>query len=144
MRRAPFRNRRVRPPFINRRQPAPEQHLAAQLELLGSLVTGIDPARLAQPLELTFIKIEAIRLTDDLVGREAQPIEIVADRLVELGSRALAIGIVDAEDERAAILPREQEIMQRRADIADVQPTRRRRREARDDAHRGSFTFGPV
>ena len=48
--------------FINRRQSAPEQHLAAKLELLGGLVAGIDSARRFQPFELAFVQIEALGL----------------------------------------------------------------------------------
>ena len=119
--------------LIDRRQPAPEQDLAAKIELLGRLVAGIDPPGGLEPLELALVEVEPLRLAHDPVGLEAEPVEIVADRVVELGRRALAVGVVDAEDERAAVLPREQEIVERGADIADVQPAGRRRREAGDD-----------
>ena len=125
--------------LVDRRQAAAEQHLAAKLELLGRLVAGIDPAGLAQPLELALVEVEPLRLAHDLVRCQPEPVEIVADRLVELRGRALAVGVVDAQDERAAVLPREQAVVQRGADVADVQPAGRRRREAGDDAH-----FGPV
>src|SRR4051812_12338143 len=79
-------------------------------------------------------------LAEESVGVEAHPFEIVADRLVELGRRTLAVGVVDPKDERSAMLFRKQVVVQRRADIADMQAARRRGRKAGDDAH----GFGPV
>src|SRR5437588_950251 len=86
--------------FVDGWQPAPEQHLAAKVELLSGFVAGIDSARLAQPLELARVEVESLGLTNDPVWRQAEPFEIVADRAVELGRRALAVGVVDAQDER--------------------------------------------
>ncbi len=111
--------------LVDRRQPAPEQHLAAKLELLGRLVAGVDAAGLAQPLELAFVQVESLRLTHDPLGPQAEPVEIVADGLVEPGGRALPVGVVDAQDEAAAVLPGEEIIVQRRADVAHVQPSGR-------------------
>ena len=48
--------------LIDRREPAPEEHLAAKLELLGRLVSRIDAATVLQPLELALVEIEALRL----------------------------------------------------------------------------------
>src|SRR5207302_553640 len=93
--------------LVDRRQSASEEHLAAKIELLRGFVTGIDPSRRLQTLKLAFVQLEALRLTDDLVGAEPEPVEIVTDRMVELGRRALAVGVVDPEGERAAVLPRE-------------------------------------
>jgi hypothetical protein len=56
-----------------------------------------------------------------LVGLEAEPVEVIANGLVIVGRRALAVGIVDPQDEGPAMLPCEQEIVQGRANIADVQ-----------------------
>ena len=123
---------------------APEQDLAAKVELLGSLVAGVDAARRLQPLEFALVEVESLGLANHLIRLQSQPIQVVADRLVEFGGRALAVGVVDPQDEGSAMLLREQIVVQRGADVADVQPARRRRGEAGDDAHRGSFTFGPV
>ena len=130
--------------LIDRRQPAAEQDLAAQIELLWRFIAGIDAPGVLQPLKLALIEVEPLRLADDQVGSEAHPLEVVTDRLVELGRRPLGVGIVDPEDEFAAILPREQIIVKRGADVADVQPPGRRRREAGDDTHRGILTDGPL
>ena len=140
-----LRHRRIgRFPLIHRRQPAPEQDLAPDLQLLGGLVAGIDSPGALEPLELALVEVEPLRLPDHLVGIEPQPCEIVANRLVELGGRPLAVGVVDPEDEPPAVLPREQEVVQRRPDVPDVQPPGRRGSEAGDDGHRGVFTCGPV
>src|SRR3546814_17677285 len=45
-----------------------------------------------------------------------------------------AVGILDAQQELAAVVAREQPVEQRGARAADMEETRRRRREARDDA----------
>ena len=47
--------------------------------------------------------------------------------------RALAVGVLDAQDERAAVVARQQPVEQRRARVADVQVAGRARGEA--DAH---------
>ncbi len=115
-----------------------------KLELLGRFVSGIDPPRGLEPLELAFVEVEPLRLADDLVRDQPEPAEVLANRFVELRGRALAVGVVDPEDEPAAMLPREQEIVQRRADVADVQPPGGRWGEAGNDHHRVSFTPGSV
>src|SRR3546814_18061731 len=48
--------RALRLALIDRGQPAREQDLAADLQLLGRLVTGIDAPRRLQPFELGFIE----------------------------------------------------------------------------------------
>ena len=128
--------------LVDRRKPAPEQHLAAEIELLWRFVTGIDASGGLQPFELAFVQIEPLRLAHHHVGIDPEPAEIVADRGIELGRRALGVGVVDAQDELAAVLLREQEIVQRGADIADVEPAGRRGGEA-GDGH-GVFAIGPV
>src|SRR5262249_33433782 len=95
-------------------------------------------------LELAFVEIEAFRLPERPAGRQAEPFEIVADRVVELGGRALTIGVVDPQDERPVIPAREKEVVERRSDIADMESPGRRRRESGNDAHPGSFVLGPV
>ena len=108
--------------LIDRRQSASEQHFAPHVEFLGRLVTGIDPSRRTQLVELAFIKVEPLRLPKHCVGLYAQPVEIVADRLFELDGRPLAIGIVDPQQETPVMLQREQRIVQCGPDIPDMQP----------------------
>ena len=130
--------------LVDRRKPAAEQDLPAQLQLFGGLVAGVDAASLPQLLELALVKVEPLGLADDAVRREAQPLEIFADGLVELRRRPLPVGIVEPQNEGTTELAGEQEVVQRGADIADVKPPRRRRGETRNHGHRGSCTFGAV
>ncbi len=81
--------------------------------------------------------LDWLGLKPDQVRIQPEPVEVVADRLVELGPRALPVGVVDAQHEPAAVLPGEQEVVKRGADVADVQPAGRGRREAGRDAHFG-------
>jgi len=118
---SPFRRRLAFGlPLVDRREAAPEEHLAAKLELLGCLEAGINPARGLQPVEFAFVEVEPLRLANDRIQLEAQPFEVVTDRPVEFLCRALAIGVVDAQDELARMTLRKEEIVQRRPDVADV------------------------
>src|SRR5205085_1397673 len=90
------------------------------------------------------VKIEPLGLPDHPVRHQPQPGQVLMNCGIELQRRALAVGVVNPEDERAAILPSEQEVVQRGTDIADMQPARRRWRKAGDYAHRDVFTRGPV
>src|SRR4051812_6288482 len=76
--------------LVDRRQPSSEQHLAAELELLGRLVASIAPASRFKSTKLAFVQVETLGLPNDHVGREPQPLEIVADRRVKLRGRSLA------------------------------------------------------
>src|SRR5205085_8885499 len=62
---AAFGNGRVgRLALVDRRQAPPEQHLAAKLELFGSLIAGVDPARFLQLGKFALVKIEPLGLPD--------------------------------------------------------------------------------
>ena len=69
---------RERRAFINWWQPAPEQHLAPQIEFLGRLVTGIDMPCLTQRGEPRFVQIEPAGLAHLGIRRQPQPGQIVA------------------------------------------------------------------
>src|SRR3546814_7994473 len=65
---------------------------------------------------------------------EPEPAHPVEDRVDRGLGGAGAVGILDAQQEIAAVVAREQPVEQRGARAADLEETRRRRREARDDA----------
>src|SRR3546814_1152250 len=65
---------------------------------------------------------------------EPEPAQPVEDRVDRGLGGAGAVGILDAQQELAAVVAREQPVEQRGARAADMEETRRRRREARDDA----------
>ena len=69
-----------------------------------------------------------------LVPVEAEPAQILEDALLGLLGRALGVGVLDAEDERAVVAAREQPVEERRARVADVQLAGRAGGEA--DSHR--------
>src|SRR5204863_7816245 len=87
--------------------------------------------------ELLRLVIRAVRAADlgALVPVQAQPAEPVEDRLQGLRHVALLVGVVDAEDELAVLLPGEQPVEQGRADPADVQVAGRARGEAGANRH---------
>src|SRR3546814_12675152 len=72
--------------LVNRRQPARQQYLAADIEFLGRLVTGIDARARLQPLEPGFIERKPPRLPHLAVDIEPEPCEVGADaRDIEIG-----------------------------------------------------------
>ncbi len=119
--------------LVDRRQLAPEQDLALDIQLFRRFITGIDPAIGAQPLEFLAVNREPLGLADRRSGVEPEPVEIGNDRLDMLLAAALEIGVVDAQQKPPAALRAKQIIMQRGADIADVQAPGRRRGKAGGD-----------
>src|SRR3546814_3164452 len=109
-----------------RSQPARQQYLAADIEFLGRLVTGIDARARLQPLEPGFIERKPLRLPHLAVDIEPEPCEVGADARDIVLFRAFAVGIVDPQQETPAMLPRPQPVVERGADIADVQMAGRR------------------
>ena len=64
---------------------------------------------------------------------EAEPAQILEDRRVGVGRRALDVGVFDAQDERTVLPARKQPVEERRADVADVKMACGARSES--DAH---------
>ena len=110
---------------IDRRQAAPQQHLALEVQLLRALVAAIDPARRDQPLDFALVKGEAGRLALLAVRLQPQPGQVGADGGNIVLAAARGIGIVDPQQEVPAMLLRQQPVVQRRADIADMEQPRR-------------------
>src|SRR5262249_25559040 len=77
-------------------------------------------------LQLLRLVVRPVRAADlgALVPVEAEPLEAVEDRLERLGDIPLLVGVVDAQDELAAVLAGEEPVEQRRADAADVKVAR--------------------
>ena len=89
--------------LVDRRQAAAEQDLAAQVEFFGGFVAGVDAARRLEPVELALVEGKALGLANDAVGGEAEPGEVGVDRVDERFGRALGVGVVDAQQELAAV-----------------------------------------
>ena len=66
---------------------------------------------------------------------KAEPAHAFQDRVDRRLGRSGAIGVLDAEQELAAMMPREQPVKQRGARAAQMEIAGRRRREAGDDGH---------
>ena len=106
---------------IDRRRAALELQLALEGELLRRLVAGIEPAARLQPLRGLVVAVQAIGLARQLVPGEAQPAEIRLDARGEFGRRALAIRIVEAQQEPAARRAGMEPVGERDIGIADME-----------------------
>src|SRR5690606_17639065 len=94
--------------------------LAAALQLLSRFITRIEPARSLQLLGNRVIAGRARRLALLAVPGQPQPLEILADSLRKLLGRALDVGVVEAEDESAAMPPRKEPVQHGGAHVADM------------------------
>ena len=74
------------------------------------------------------LAVRRVRAADvgPLVPRQADPAERVEDHLLGVGARARLIGVLDAQDELAALLAREHVVEQRDVRGADVRIAGRR------------------
>ena len=122
-------------PLVNWGQAAPEQDFAANVELFGGFEAGVNPSGGGKPVEFALVKREAVGLTDHPVGSEPKPGEVGVDRLFVRGGRTFGVGVVDPKQEVPAVASREQQVVERGADIADMEPARRRGGEAGGDRH---------
>ena len=135
--RAPIRRQAQRGAVVEGRQTA--RHLPfspAAAEFVLGFVARIEAAGGDQRLLRLFVARGAIGLAKRVVPVEAQPGEIGADGVGVFFGRAFAIGIVEAQQERAVVTAGEQPVDERGADVADVQAAGRARCEAADRLHR--------
>jgi hypothetical protein len=111
--------------------------LRAQLvELFLGAVAAVRLALRQQLPDHLAISREALRLVvRALVRREAQPLHALEDHPHRLLGRALAVGVLDPQDEAPAVAPRMQPAEQRRAHAADMEHPGRARGETGDDRH---------
>ncbi len=113
---------------------------AHRLDLLLRLVRVIRLAGLEQILGRLPVTIHAQGLVERaLVRGEAEPVHALDDRIDRHLGRTLAIGILDAQDEFTAAMPRLQPAVQRGARTADVQETGGTRGETGADSHRQAW-----
>src|SRR5690606_32290118 len=104
--------------------------VARSLELLDHVAVDLSALRLAvRPVRTTDV--------DALVPVDAQPAQTVEQLLVALLAVARRIGVLDAEHELAAGVPRVGPIEQGGADEADVGSAGRRRAEPHSDIRAG-------
>ena len=119
---------RQRPEYFGGR-PACSAAWPLGLELLRRAETIVGVAAVEQPLGVLGIEGEALRLAvgpavaagvHALVPRQAEPPQVVLDRRFRGRRRSLAVGVLDAQDERAAVVAGQQPVEQRGARVADV------------------------
>ncbi len=99
-----------------------EPLLRAEAEVRGARVDQILSGLLIewQPLRLNIRRVWSA-LARALVPRDAHPVQAVVDRVDRALYQAILVGVLDAEDERALVLAREEVVVEGRADAADVQ-----------------------
>ena len=75
------------------------------------------------PIESLGLKVRRVRAADagPLVPFETEPAHPLENAGNHLVRRALRVGVFDAENKRAAVMPCEEPVEQRRARPADVQ-----------------------
>src|SRR5690606_37339626 len=110
---------------------APLQHgLAALGQLLGGAVAEVGPARLQELLGVLPVDLQPLRLPvrpigaahlGPLVPVEAQPAQAVENGCEGLLGGALGVGVLNAEDEGAAVVAGKEPVEERRASPTHVQ-----------------------
>src|SRR5215467_3742195 len=120
---------------VDRRFAARELALALQLELVLRLVGRIEPAARFELLYRRVIERKAVRLLRLKRPVETEPDYVLTDSACKLLGRALAVGIVEAEQQAATTRFREHPVQQGRADIAGMNAPGRARREADGNSH---------
>ena len=104
--------------------------VAQGVELLGRVEGVVGPARLDELQSVLEVDLAPLALavggvgaadTDAFVDLDAAPAERLQDILLGSGDEALRVGILDAEDHRAPVLPGEEVVVEGRADAANVQ-----------------------
>src|SRR5581483_8750702 len=88
-------------------------------------------------IETLRLKVRRVRPADlrPLVPVEAEPAHAVQNALDHLVGRALDVGVLDAQDEHAAVPPREEPVEERGARAADVKVAGGRRGESNAWVH---------
>jgi hypothetical protein len=121
---------------IARRQAFRLGLVAHRLQLFRRAVAVVGVAQRHQQAGDLGMTLSAGELVDHVaVPAQPEPAQPVDDRVDRRLGRALAIGVLDAQVEAAAVMAGEQPVEQRRAGAADMKITRRRRGETSDDGH---------
>src|SRR5205085_306799 len=107
-----------------------QRRLAIGVQLRDRAETVVRVAGRQQLLRVRLVEMQALGLpvrtarSADIgafVPVEPEPAQIAEDARLGLARRALDVGVLDPEDEGAAVTPREEPVEQRRAGVADVQ-----------------------
>jgi len=110
--------------------------LTPRLELVRGAVAAVERAGRDQCFRPRPIERHAITLeVRSFVPRQTEPCEALTDRAHRFVRRPLPVGVLDAEDEAALVVAREQEAEQRGPGASEVQRSRGARRKAGADRH---------
>ena len=120
---------------------ARELRLAPGGEIFGRAVAAVGVAGIQQVIEHLPVSVEALGLVErPLVVVQTQPGHAFQDGVDRFLGGALAVGVLDAQDEGAAVVARVQPGEQRRAGATDVQIAGGTWGEAAADAHEKAGT----
>src|SRR6185437_11023685 len=100
---------------------------------------GIETAAGLQFLRRALVRVAALALPREVIVRQSEPLQVFENGTLVFRLAALGAGVVDAQQELAALLLREQPVEHGGARIADMQQSRRRRREAN-----GGRSYAPL
>jgi hypothetical protein len=104
--------------------------LALGVELLGRFEGPVGLALPDEPVGRLLVEVVALRLEErPLVVVEAEPLHRREDLPRQLFAGALDVGVLDAQEKRAARVPREEQVVEGRPRSADVERARRGRRK---------------
>ena len=106
--------------IINRRLAHVELFFPLQIQFRRRFKRLVKPAHIAQLLGRVMIFIKALRLTLYAIPRQAKPFEILFDPIDIFLFGTVRIGIIDTQNKLPTLLPRDQVVHQRRAQISNV------------------------
>src|SRR5207245_4855820 len=118
---------------------------ALGLKRLSCAVAAVSLTLPDQPRRLFLIEVQALRLAvgrmraalvRSLVPVEPQPVQALVDQRLVLGTVALDVGVIDAQDERSVLLAREEHVVERGAGGSEVREPRRAGRDPDANGHR--------
>ncbi len=144
---------RTAPPVVAGRLPTCPRRAAPLLELLGGAVAaiGVLPLqeaghRLGIDLGPLGLPVGSVRSADlrALVPVEAEPAHVLEHAAERLLGHARRVGVLDPQDERAAVVPGPEPREQGASCVPHVQRPRRRGREATANAHGPTTGFRSV
>ena len=127
----------VAPSAVVARRPSfRDRALARRLQLLRRVEGEVGAALRQQlPRDLGMPRLAPALEHRRLVGRKAEPVQAVQDLLHRVLGAARPVGVLDPQQVLPAMVPREEEVEQRRPRPADVQEAGGRGGESGADGH---------
>ena len=117
-----------------------DTHFSLGRQFLLAFEAGVEPSACLQSVGRRLVLRHPVRLPERFVPMQAEPVQVMADRLLVFRLAAPGIGVVDPEQEVAAMPPGQQVVGQRHPRVARMQQARGARREAQPHASSSSGT----